>query len=85
MKVLKFMRDGAEERLNTMATSPAPAITPSPASAPRAVEHPPSRLKPAWQKYGTPLTVKGCGGLRVVLLGRRDDRALSRRGAIAEV
>ena len=24
---------------------------------PKAVEHPPSRLKPAWQKYGTPLIV----------------------------
>src|SRR5215472_8995135 len=40
-----------------MATSPAPAPTPSPATAPQVVEHPPSRLKPAWQKYGTPLIV----------------------------
>jgi membrane fusion protein, multidrug efflux system len=54
--VLKFIRDGVEERLNTMATSPVPAITP-PASAPKVVEPPPSRLKPAWQKYGTPLIV----------------------------
>src|SRR5215471_10678652 len=40
-----------------MATSPAPATTPSPATAPKVVEHPPSRLKPTWQKYGTPLIV----------------------------
>jgi membrane fusion protein, multidrug efflux system len=41
-----------------MATSPAPATTPSPATAaPNVVEHPPSRIKPAWQKYGTPLIV----------------------------
>ncbi len=40
-----------------MATSPVPSITPSPATAPKVVEHPPSRLKPAWQKYGTPLIV----------------------------
>jgi membrane fusion protein, multidrug efflux system len=45
---------GVEERLNTMATSPA---TPSPATAPHLVEQPPSRLKSAWQKYGTPLIV----------------------------
>jgi membrane fusion protein (multidrug efflux system) len=53
------MRDGAEERLNTMATSPLPATTPppSPGTAPKAVENPPSRLKPAWQQYGTPLIV----------------------------
>jgi membrane fusion protein, multidrug efflux system len=38
-----------------MATSPVPAITPSP--APKVVERPPSRLKSAWQKYGTPLIV----------------------------
>ena len=37
-----------------MATSPmpAPAMTP-----PRVVEHAPSPLRPAWQKYGTPLIV----------------------------
>jgi membrane fusion protein, multidrug efflux system len=40
-----------------MATSPAPATTPSPATAPKVVEHPSARLKPAWQKYGTPLIV----------------------------
>src|SRR5262252_10699995 len=40
-----------------MATSPAPATTPSPATAPQVVEHPPSRLKPTWQNYGTPLIV----------------------------
>ena len=38
-----------------MATSP--ATIPSPATAPKVVEHSPSRLKPAWQKYGTPLIV----------------------------
>ncbi|HST20121.1 MAG TPA: HlyD family secretion protein, partial [Blastocatellia bacterium] len=55
MKMPEFMRDGAEERLNTMATSPIPATAPP--AAPRVVEHPPSRLKSAWQKYGTPLIV----------------------------
>ena len=35
-----------------MATSPKPAITP-----PTVVEHAPSRIRPAWQKYGTPLIV----------------------------
>ena len=40
-----------------MATSPVPATAPSPATAPKAVEPFPSRLKPAWQKYGTPLIV----------------------------
>jgi membrane fusion protein (multidrug efflux system) len=40
-----------------MATSPAPATIPSPVTAPRVVERVPSRLKPAWQKYGTPLIV----------------------------
>ena len=35
-----------------MATSPIPATPP-----PKLVEHSPSRLKPAWQKYGTPLIV----------------------------
>src|SRR5215467_10309218 len=34
-----------------MATSPAPA------AAPKVVEHQPSGLKPAWQRYGTPLIV----------------------------
>ena len=55
MKMLEFMRDGAEERLNTMATSPIPATAPP--AAPKVVEHPPSRLKSAWQKYGTQLIV----------------------------
>src|SRR5215468_7249910 len=42
-----------------MATSPAPATAPSPvpATSPRVVEPAPSHLKPAWQKYGTPLMV----------------------------
>src|SRR5215467_5512564 len=40
-----------------MATSPAAAAAPSPAPAPKVVERAPSRLKPAWQKYGTPLIV----------------------------
>jgi membrane fusion protein (multidrug efflux system) len=42
-----------------MATSPVPptAPAPSPATAPKAVEHFPSRLKQAWSKYGTPLIV----------------------------
>jgi membrane fusion protein, multidrug efflux system len=40
-----------------MATSPVPAVTPSPATPPKVVQHPPSRLKSAWQKYGTPLIV----------------------------
>ncbi len=40
-----------------MATSPVPATIPSPATAPKVVEHAPSRLKPAWQKYGAPLIV----------------------------
>src|ERR1700740_788081 len=39
-----------------MATSPASSPTP-PTQSPKLVEHPPSRLKPAWQKYGTPLIV----------------------------
>jgi membrane fusion protein, multidrug efflux system len=51
------MPDGAEERLNTMATSPIPATTPGPTPAPKVVEQPPSRLKTAWSKYGTPLIV----------------------------
>jgi len=40
-----------------MATSPAPANIPSPATPPKLVEPAPSRLKPAWQMYGTPLIV----------------------------
>jgi len=42
-----------------MATSPIPATapTPSPPATPKVVEHSPSRLKSAWQKYGTPLIV----------------------------
>jgi membrane fusion protein, multidrug efflux system len=53
------VENGAEERLNTMATSPVPptAPAPSPAAAPKVVEPTPSPLKPAWQKYGTPLIV----------------------------
>ena len=39
-----------------MATSPASAPTPA-TQSPKLVEHAPSRLKPAWQKYGTPLIV----------------------------
>jgi membrane fusion protein (multidrug efflux system) len=35
-----------------MATSPIPATAP-----PKGVEHAPSRLKPAWQKFGTPIIV----------------------------
>jgi membrane fusion protein (multidrug efflux system) len=40
-----------------MATSPAPATMPSPGTAPKVVERAPSRLKPAWQKYGTTIVV----------------------------
>src|SRR5262250_1105005 len=40
-----------------MATSPVPTTTPAPATAPKVVEPFPARLKPAWQKYGTPLIV----------------------------
>jgi len=42
-----------------MATSPVPetAPAPSPATAPKEVEHFPSPLKGAWSKYGTPLIV----------------------------
>jgi membrane fusion protein, multidrug efflux system len=40
-----------------MATSPVPATTPPPAPTPKVVEQIPSRLKPAWQKYGMPLIV----------------------------
>ena len=42
-----------------MATSPVPATAPepSPATAPKEVEHFPSRLNGAWSKYGTPLIV----------------------------
>ena len=40
-----------------MATSPAPAPIPSPVITPKVVERTPSSLKPAWQKYGTPLIV----------------------------
>src|SRR5499433_760558 len=43
--------------LTNMATSPVPATTPSIAPAPRVVEPAPSRLKPAWKKFGTPLIV----------------------------
>jgi membrane fusion protein, multidrug efflux system len=57
MKVPQFMCDSAVERLNRMATSPVPSITPLPPTAPKVVEHPPSRLKTAWQKFGTPLIV----------------------------
>jgi len=57
MKVLELVCDGAEERPSTMATSPVPATNPAPATAPKLVEHPPSRVKTGWQKYGTPLIV----------------------------
>jgi len=40
-----------------MAPSPVPTIAPSPATAPKVIEHAPSRLKSAWHKYGTPLIV----------------------------
>ena len=41
-----------------MATLPKPAPEPKPATEPpKVVEHTPSRLKAAWQKYGTPLVV----------------------------
>lgn len=40
-----------------MATSPVPATPPLPTTAPRVVDRAPSRLKPAWQKYGTSLIV----------------------------
>src|SRR5215467_2968594 len=40
-----------------MATSTAPATIPSPATTPRVVEHPPSRLTGAWQRYGVSLIV----------------------------
>ena len=40
-----------------MATSPVPATAPSPVTAPKGVEQFPSRLKLAWQKWGTPLIV----------------------------
>src|SRR5215467_6011327 len=40
-----------------MATSPVAAAAPSPAPAPKVVERAPSPLKPAWQKFGTPLIV----------------------------
>jgi len=40
-----------------MATSPVPATIPPPAAAPKVVDYAPSRLAPAWQKYGTPLIV----------------------------
>ena len=40
-----------------MATSPAPATMPSPGTAPKVVERAPSRLEPAWQKYGTTVVV----------------------------
>jgi membrane fusion protein (multidrug efflux system) len=57
MEMLEFIHDGAEERLNTMATSSVPATMPSPAPAPKVVEHSPSRVKTGWQKHGTPLIV----------------------------
>src|SRR5215831_1426668 len=70
MKVLEFMCDSAEARLNTMATSPVPAITPSPAPAPKVVEHPPSLVKTGWQKYGTPLIVLVLAIAIVVMITR---------------
>ncbi|MBV8053474.1 MAG: HlyD family secretion protein [Acidobacteriaceae bacterium] len=53
-----------------MATSPVPATTPPPASAPHLVEPPPSRLKSAGQKYGTPLIVLALAIAIVVTLTR---------------
>src|ERR1700751_2751178 len=57
--MVSVLENGPEEHLNTMATSPVPATAPapSPATAPKAVEPFPSRLKPGWQKYGTPLII----------------------------
>src|ERR1044071_2531615 len=40
-----------------MATSTVPATASAPATAPKPVERFPSRIKPAWHKYGTPLIV----------------------------
>ena len=40
-----------------MATSPVPVSTPSTAPAPKVVDHVPARIKPAWQRFGTPLIV----------------------------
>ena len=40
-----------------MATSPAPATIPPPATTPKVVERAPSPLKPAWQRYVTTLIV----------------------------
>src|SRR5499427_9338148 len=46
----------AQERLK-MATSPVPATTPAPTTAPKVVEPLPAHIKPAWQRFGTPLMV----------------------------
>jgi len=43
--------------LTQMVTSPIPSTTPPPATTPKLIERPPSRLKSAWQKHGTPLIV----------------------------
>src|SRR5215469_2099597 len=40
-----------------MATSPVAAAAPSPAPAPKVVERTPSPIKPAWQRFVTPLIV----------------------------
>src|SRR5262250_588662 len=40
-----------------MATSPVPTTTPAPATAPKVVEPLPAHIKPAWQRFGTPLIV----------------------------
>jgi membrane fusion protein, multidrug efflux system len=40
-----------------MATSPVPATIPPAAIPPKRGEHLPSNLRPAWQRYGTPLIV----------------------------
>src|SRR5262245_11427813 len=40
--------------MKNMATSPVPSTD---APAPKVVEHLPTRIKPAWQRFGTPLIV----------------------------
>jgi membrane fusion protein (multidrug efflux system) len=52
-----------------MATSSTPATIASPSTAPKVVESP-SRLKPAWQKYGTPLIVLLLATVIVVTITR---------------
>ena len=43
--------------MTSMATSPVAAAAPSPAPAPKVVERTPSPIKPAWQRFVTPLIV----------------------------